>query len=150
MDPNLLNFLISFGSGLAANLSTESLKAAYQRVFAERPDLEHRIAHPTSGPDIQAALSEVAGMLEVLAGTGAITIDGGIISALRSATFNHQDGSLRIGNTRISAPHLNTGGTGSGTTVISGNTELKSAGTSIQIGHGASIVITGNAGIRQT
>lgn len=150
MDPNLLNFLISFSSGLAANLSTESLKAAYQHVFAVRPDLERRITHPTSGPDIQTALSEIAGVLEALAGTGIISINGGIINALRSATFNHQDGSVHIGNARIAAPVLNTGGTGSGTTVIGGNTELRSAGTSIQIGHGASIVITGNAGIKQT
>ena len=150
MDANLLNFLISFSSGLAANLSTDVLKNAYQSVFTARPDLERRITQPSSGTDLQAALGEVAGTLEALAGNGSISIDGAVLRALRSATFDHQDGSVRIGNARISAPLLTTGGTGRGTTTIGGNTELRSGGTSIQIGTGASIVMTGGAQIKQS
>jgi hypothetical protein len=150
VDANLLNFFISFSSGLAANLSTEALKAAYQSVFASRPDLERRLTQPNSAADIQAALGELAGALEVFAGNGSISINGSIINALRSATFDHQNGTVRIGNAQISAPLLTTGGTGRGTTTIGGNTELRSAGTSIQIGAGASIVMTGGAQIKQS
>ena len=151
MNTDLLNFLISFSSGLVANLSTEILKAAYKQVFELRPDLEQRITHPTSGPDMQAALSEVAGVLEALAGDGSISIDGGIIDALRSATFNHQDGLIHIGNTKITAPVLNTGGTGPpGKTVIDGDSELRSTGTTMKIGKGASIIMEGGARIKQT
>jgi hypothetical protein len=150
MDPNLVNFLINYCSGVATNLTTEALKAAYQRVFAARPDLEKRLSHPESAADTQAALGELAGNLEALAGDGSITMDGGVIKALRSVTLDHQDGTLRIGNTLVSAPLLTTGGTGRGSTTIGSNTELRSESTSLKTSPGASMVITGNARIKQS
>lgn len=149
MDANVLNFLIGLASGVSANALTAGTTAAFQRVLGQRPDLERRLRAPASPVDFQSALGELSGALEALAGTGAISIDSAIITALRSARFDHQHGTVHIGNTTISAPVLETGGTGSGQTTIGGNTELRSAGTSIQIGHGASIVISGNAGIKQ-
>lgn len=150
MDANVLNFLINFGAGVGANLSSATITTAAQKIFGARPDIERRLSQSSSPADFQAALGELAGVLEAFARTGAISINDAFISALRSAHFDHQSGTVTIGNTRVSAPVLQTGGSGSGQTVIGGNTELRSAGTSIQIGHGASIVITGNAGIRQT
>jgi len=150
MDANVLNFLISFGAGVGANLSSAAITAAAQKIFGARPDIERRLSQPASPAEFQAALGELAGVLEAFAGTGAISINGAFISALRSAHFDHQSGTVTIGNARVSAPVLHTGGTGQGRTFIGGNTELRSAGTSIQIGQGASIVITGNAGIKQT
>jgi hypothetical protein len=150
VDANVLNFLISFGSGVAANLSTAGLTSLFQKVFTSRPDLERRLASPASPADFEAALGDIAGVLDAFAGTGAISIDGALVQALRSAQFDHQAGTVSIGNAKVSAPILQTGGTGPGQTVIGGNTELRSAGTSIQVGQGASIVITGNAGIKQS
>ncbi len=150
MDANVLNFLVSFGSGVAANLSTAGLTSLFQKVFTSRPDLERRLASPASPADFEAALGDIAGVLDAFAGTGAISIDGALVQALRSAQFDHQAGTVSIGNAKVSAPILQTGGTGPGQTVIGGNTELRSAGTSIQVGQGASIVITGNAGIKQS
>ena len=149
MDANVLNFLIGLASGVSANALTAGATAAFQRVLGQRPDLERRLAAPSSADDFQKALGELSGVLEALAGTGAISIDGGIITALRSARFDHQHGTVHIGNATVSAPVLETGGTGTGRTTIGGNTDLRSSGTSIQIGHGASIVISGNAGIKQ-
>lgn len=149
MDANVLNFLIGLASGVSANAITTGAAVAFRRVLGERPDLERRLAAPASTTDFQGALGELSGVLDALAGTGAIAIDGAVITALRSARFDHQHGTVQIGNTVISAPVLETGGTGSGRTTIAGNTELRSGGTSIQIGNGASIVITGSAGIKQ-
>lgn len=150
MDANLLNFLISVSSGFAANMSSEGIKAAYQRVFSARPDLEQRIVSPASGSDVEAALGKVAGVLEAMAGIGSIDIEDGVLKALRSATFDHQNGVVRIGNSRIEAPVVTTGGTGTGETTISGNTEMRSKGTNVQVGDGATIRITENASIKQT
>ncbi|MFA6033130.1 MAG: hypothetical protein WC889_09550 [Myxococcota bacterium] len=150
MDPNVLNFLISFGASVGANISTAAIAAIAQKIFRSRPDIERRLSQPTSSQDFESALGELAGALEVFAGTGAISIDGAFVSALRLAHFDHQNGTVIIGNARVTAPVLLTGGSGSGQTVIGGNTELSSAGTKIQVGQTASIVITGNAGIKQT
>ena len=149
MDANVLNFLISFAAGVGANVTTATASAVFQKVFGSRPDLEKRLAQPSSPADLESALAEIGGVLEALAGSGSIAIDGALISALRSARFDHQDGRIHIGNATVSAPVLQTGGTGVGQTVIGGNTELRSAGTSIKVGQGAGIVISGNAGIKQ-
>jgi hypothetical protein len=150
MDANLLNFLISFGASVGANITSAAASDLFHRVIRKRPDLEQSLTHPKSPAEFERALGETAGVLEALAGSGSISIDGALIAALRSARFDHQNGQVRIGNALVYAPMLQTGGTGSGTTDIAGNTELRSAGTSIKVGGGASIKITGNAGIKQT
>ena len=147
---NVLNCLIGLGAGVSANITTATASGIFQKVFGARPDLERRLTQPSSPSDVEAALSEISGVLQALAGSGAIEIDGAFITALRSAHFDHQDGRIHIGNAVISGPYLQTGGAGSGQTVVSGNTELKSQGTSIKVSQGASIVITGNAGIKQS
>jgi hypothetical protein len=146
MDPNVLNFLLSFAAGIGANITT----ATFQKVLSAKPDIASRLTAPKSTDDVQAALADIAGVLEALAGSGMIAVDGAAIVAFRSARFDHEHGQIRIGNTVISAPTLQTGGTGSGQTTIGGNTMLKSQGTSINVGQGASITITGNAGIKQS
>ena len=149
MDPTLVSALVGFGTGIAANMTTAALSAVYQRAFAQRPDLEQRLSHPASQIDANAALGELAGVIEALAGSGTITVDGALVRALRSATFDHQHGTVRIANAVVSAPVLTTGGTGTGSTHIEGNTTLASAGTSIQVGAGCGIVMTGGASIKQ-
>ncbi len=150
MNQNVLDFLVSFATEIGVKVTTAAISAAFQKVFGSRPDLEKRLAQPTSPADFENALAEATGVLEALAGSGSISIDGALISALRAARFDHQNGSIRIGNTTISAPLLHTGGIGKGQTVIEGNTELRSKGTGIKVGKGAGIIIKGNAGIKQT
>lgn len=149
MDANLLNFLISFSSGLGANLTASAITSIYQKVFGSRPDLENRLTNPKSPEDFESALGEVAGVIEAQAGSGLISIDGSFISALKSARFDHQNGNISIGNSAIVAPFLHIGGTGpGGRTDIGGNTELRGGGAGISVGKGAGIVITGGAGIK--
>lgn len=149
MDANLLNFLISFSSGVGANLSTTAITSIYQKVFGSRPDLENKLTKPESLEDFESALGEVAGVIEALAGTGSISIDGSFINALRLARFDHQKGNISIGNSVIAAPFLHIGGSGvGGRSDIGGNTDLRGSGAGISVGKGASIVIRGNASIK--
>lgn len=150
MDANLLNFLISFSSGLAANLTTATIFSIYNKVFEQRPDLRDRLSNPRSPEDFKSILGEVAGVIETLAGNGLIDIDGSFIKALRSVRFDHQNGHVTIGNSSIIAPFLHIGGSElSGRTDIKGNTELRgSSGSGISVGKSGGIVITGNAGIK--
>ncbi len=85
------------------------------------------------------------------AGTGSIEIDNAIITAIRSATFNHSDGTVVINGTTIMAPILNIGGFGgaSGTTNINAP-DLRAKGSSIRGGKRTGIRIKGNAGIKMS
>ena len=149
MDPNLLNFLLSFGSGVAATATTDSLKAIYQKLFEKRPDLQQRLLEAGGGPGTAEAMAEIAGEIEAMAGYGAINIDGAIITAMRNATFDHQNGTVTIGKTKISAKILSIGSkSGSGRTDISGETTLKGGGSTVEVTKGAAIMLTGSATIK--
>src|SRR5690606_17939217 len=124
---DLLTVLLNLGTGVGANFATSGIKTALGSLFKDRPDLDRRISNPTSGEDLQSALSEVASQLQVLAASGSVQIDGAVITALSGARFDHNSGRIHIGNTTVSAARLQTGGTGPGQTVISGNTELRSS-----------------------
>lgn len=149
MSFDILSFLTTVLSGTSANLVSAAIVTPIEKLLYSKPNLKQNLTNPSSPEEFQSALNELAGELEILAGTGTISINKGDISSLKSARFDHQEGKIYIGNTQILAPIIKSGGTGHGQTTIEGNTELRSAGTSIQIGHGASIVITGNAEINQ-
>lgn len=150
MDPTAAAFLVHFGAAVGAHLTVDAAKTAYAKVVGRRPDLERKLQAPASPEEYQQALNDLGGELEALAGSGEISINMAVIEAVRMARFDHQDGKVHIGNSVVSAPVLITGGSGRGQTVISGGSELRSAGTGISVGQGASIVMTGNASIKQT
>ena len=151
MDPNTLNFLLSFASSVAATATTDGLKAAYQKLFEKRPDLEQRLISAGGGPGTAEAVAEIAGEIEALANTGMINIDGAVIDAMRSAKFDHQDGTVIIGKSKISASSLIIGSTsGTGRTTVGGNTSLRGGGSGVELGSGASIVMTGGASIKMS
>lgn len=150
VDEYTLHFFISFIAHISADITKEAATAIFKRIQAVRPDLLETLAKPTPPTDILAALGELAGVLEVFARNGEISIDGALITALRAAHFDHQNGQIRVGNTTVSAPVVQTGGSGSGLTILGSNTELHSKGTTIKIGQGASIIVAGNASIKQT
>ncbi len=149
MDTQLATILTQLAIGAGANLSSSAILAAINSIFNSNPEIETKLSNPSSKEEFESALSELAGNLELLAGSGEIAIDGVIIEVFKSANFDHQSGLITVGNTVVSAATIQTGGTGNGKTILGGNTQLKSQGTSIEIGGGASIIINGNASIRQ-
>ena len=150
MSFDILGFLTSAASGASANLVSAGLVAGIEKLLNSNPKLKQNLNNPSCPEEFQSALNELANKIEVLAGTGAISINKASLSALNSAQFNHQEGTILIENTEVQAPIIKSGGIGHGQTTIGYNTELRSAGTSIKTGYGASITITGNAQINQS
>lgn len=152
MDP----ITVSIITGLAVNYFSGYTQAAvndfFDKAFRLKPELEPKLKAAQSSEQLQQVLSEATGVIDANAATGKITVDGGLLDALRRIQFDHQHGTVTIGNSTVSSAVVITGGGASstGTTVIGGNTHLKSAGTGIQVGKGASITMTGGASIKQT
>lgn len=149
--PIIETILLGMAASGAYDLTKEGAKIAYQAVLSKRPDLIEAAESAAEAGDDQGLRTALTGAFEVLAGAGEVSIDGAVIEALRQATFDHQQGTVVIAGTQISAPVLVTGG-GSGAkgkTVIGGGTSLSSAGTKATLTGSASITLTGNAQIKQ-
>jgi hypothetical protein len=117
-----------------------------------RPQLETELQSATTPKEIEKVFQEAVGVIIAEANDGKIEIDGATMSALRGIKFDHQHGTVTIGDAVIAAETLITGGSAgaTGTTDIKGNTRLASKGTAIEVGKGAAIKITGGAKIKQT
>ena len=151
MDQVLSNFMVS----VLANVSTQILLPRFKEFFYQignrNPALKERMKNAATSHDVEEIFKESLGMVDIHAGHGSIVIDDAIVSALRKVRFDHEHGLVNISGTDIQAPEIVTGGTRttSGQTILGENTALRSAGTAIEIGSGAQIVITGDASIRQ-
>ena len=152
MDPITLSIVTGFASGILANFSTDAVKHLFTSAIAVNPHLEDNIRAAKTSADVEAIFKEAVGVIDAYADQGNITIDGGLLEAMRGIRFDHADGTVNIAGATIKSEVLVTGGgTGStGKTVIGGNTSMKSQGTSIEIGNGCSITMTGGASITQT
>lgn len=142
--------------GLAANaaydISKTALKAAMEWVSQKHPEYEAEAVAAVAAGDsarVEKVFEAAVGVLLVNAANGSVNIDGATITALRGIKFNHEHGTVTMGDTTVRSDVLVTGGSvgATGTTNVLGNTALQSRGTSIEIGNGASIVITGDAQI---
>lgn len=152
MDNCTSEFLYSLLSNVAGGLSTQAITTLIKKLISRNPKLQN-ISYPTSSIDeLIETLDEIKHTLEVLANEGEIEINQAIIIALKKAKFDHNNGTIFIANTEISSPTIQIGGSQAckGNTTISGNTELRTSGTSIKLSGGATITITGNASIKQT
>ena len=152
MDPIATSIVTSLAVNYFSGYTQSAVNNFFDKAFQLRPDLEPKLKAAQSSEQLQQVLSEATGAIDANAAKGAITVDGGLLDAIRQIRFDHQHGTVTIGNSTISSAVVITGGgAGSiGTTVIGGNTHLKSAGTGIQVGQGAFIKIVGDANIKQT
>ena len=108
--------------------------------------------YKSNSKDVELVFKEAIGVIDANADKGNITVDGGLLEALRGIRFDHAHGTVNISNTEVKSEVLVTGGSASstGTTTIKDNTILKTKGTSISVGNGCSITMTGGATITQT
>jgi hypothetical protein len=152
MDPITLSIITGIASGILANFSTDAVKHLFTSAIAVKPELETKIKAVKTSADVEAIFKEAVGVIDAYADQGNITIDGGLLEALRGIRFDHAHGTVKIAGTTIKSEVLVTGGSAgsSGQTVIGGNTSMKSKGTSIELGEGCSITMTGGASITQT
>ena len=152
MDPITTSIVTGIASGILANFSTDAVKQLFSVAFSAKPELENKLKAAKSTTDIESIFQEAVGVIDANADQGEITIDGGLLEALRGIRFDHAHGKVNIAGTTVSSQVLVTGGAAgsTGQTVIGENTEMKSQGTSIQLGKGCSIVMTGGSSIKQT
>lgn len=152
MDAATAAALTNIACGVLANFSTEAVKSFFGKAIGLKPSLAQTIQQARTSKDIELVFKEAVGVIDASAGTGSINIDRALLEAIRGIRFDHEHGVVHISGSTIKAPVLVTGGgvTATGQTTIGGNTMLKSGGTSISVGSGCSIVITGGAKIIQS
>ena len=150
MDPVTAGIVSGLATSYFANFTTPVVRRFFQEAFSLRPQLEQKVRQAHSPADFESIFREATGVIDAAAGSGSIRVDSAFLSALRGIRFDHQNGTVSIAGCTVTAPVLQTGGTGTGQTTVGGGTSLASQGTRIDIGHGASIVISGNASIKQT
>lgn len=147
--------LESFLVGLAANavygVTAQSARTLLAWLRQNKPDVVDAVDAAAAHSDDEALKKALLGTIEILANNGQIIVSGADMEALRAAKIDHEQGLIVIGQTRITAPSLVTGGGAgaTGQTIIGGDTVLRSQGTQVSVRAGASITITGNASIKQ-
>ncbi len=121
----------------------------FKRAFQNNPKLENDLKAAKTPADFERIFQEAIGVIDALAGSGSIEIDNNSLEALRGIRFNHQNGKVAIVSSTLSAPLLQTGGTGSGQTEII-DSILKSQGTKITVPKCGKIKISGDSQIFQS
>lgn len=150
MEDKIGEVISEIASTYLSKFSSESVNRFFDYVLIKKPDFRETLLNAKTSHDVEAIFNDAIGILNVTAESGSITIDNALINAIRSASFNHAQGTVTIAESTIYAPRLVTGGGygATGTTTISG-TNLKSRGTEIKMGKNTSIRFSGNARIEQ-
>ena len=132
------------------NYPIESVTKLFDSLINLKTSFKESLLKTSTPQDVENLFHEASGILSVYAGTGSVSIDNALISAIKTAAFDHAHGTVVIDDSVVSAPKLVTGGGdgATGTTTIRGST-LKSSGTSIRMGKNASIRMSGGASITQ-
>jgi hypothetical protein len=151
----LEHFALALAAHATFDISRAALVGAFRHVVHRRPDLENvaKAAAATGNPQqVERVFAEAVGVIIAEADGGTLSIDGATLAALKGIRFDHQHGRVAIGDSVLLANVLVTGGSlgATGETEITGNTSLRSRGTKVEVGRGASIVMTGGASMKQT
>jgi len=149
-------FLETFLAGLAVRGVYDATKGgaeiAYKKLKEEKPNIVEALSDDSVLDNDENRNKYIKSIMEFLSGYGIIDIDGAEINSLSNTTFNHETGEINISGTIVNAKSIITGGgNGStGKTTIKENSQFNTNGTSIKVGTGCSIKISGNAQIRQS
>ncbi|NGX32151.1 MAG: hypothetical protein K1060chlam4_00192 [Candidatus Anoxychlamydiales bacterium] len=120
----------------------------FKKAFQKKPKLENDLKAAKTSVDFERVFQETIGVIDAVAGSGVIEVDRSSLDALRNIRFDHQNGKVVIASSTLSAPLLQTGGSGQGQTDIVDST-LTSQGTKITIPCKAKITIKGDAQLKQ-
>jgi len=149
-------FIETFLAGLAVRGAYDATKggsiAAYKKLKEDHSNIVDALSNDDFVENDTERNKYVENAIKILAGCGIINLSGGNISALGNTTFNHETGDITIGGTYVKAQSITTGGENgsNGTTLIKDGAELRTNGTSIRVGSGCEIRISGNAKIIQS
>ena len=144
------HYLLALAAHASVDLAKSGLSAAIRHVAKKRLDLEAAAVQAQAQNNASLAeriFEEAVGVIIAEAAAGKIEVDKAAITALKGVKFDHQHGRIQIQDSTVAAEVLVTGGSpgATGETNIGGNTSLRSKGTAIDVGKGASIKITGGA-----
>ena len=151
----LEHFFVAMAAHATVDISKEALKRVFDFVATRRPDLAQAAGKAEASGnlgDIEKVFRDALGVIVAEASNGQLKVDAAVLEALNGIKFDHQHGEVLIAGARISSKVLVTGGGAgaTGKTMIGGNTSMRSQGTSIEVGSGASITMTGGATIKQS
>jgi len=148
-EEQLGQIIAEIASKYLSDFRTESLKEFFDGIIRLKPEIKETILNTKDPKDVESLFDEISGILNAQAGTGSISVDNAIITAIQTAVFDHDQGTVQINNTIVTAPKLITGGNANATgeTTIKDST-LQSKGTKIT-GKGFQIKMTGGARIVQ-
>lgn len=151
MDPITTSILTSLGSGILTNFSTDIIRNFFSSVFTLNPELEDELVNAKTYTDIEEVFRKAVGVIDANAHNSTINVNGAFLTAIKGIRFNHADGTVTIQGTEMRVPIIVTGGSSGskGETLLGEKTTLRSQGTSIEIGKGCSIQISGDARIEQ-
>jgi hypothetical protein len=145
----ITEIILGLATNYLANYTQKDVEDIFRKAIGLKPKIKDELLAAKTNQDIEKIFKDAVGVIDAQAGSGDIAVNQNVLTAIRGIRFDHQNGTVTISGSTIKAPVLQTGGSGNGQTTITG-TNLKSAGTEIQLGAGASIVMTGNAKITQT
>lgn len=152
MGPVSTSIVTSIAVNYFTGFTEPLVRKFFATAFQYNPELESRLIESKTSRDIEAVFQEAIDVIDLKANQGEIEIFGGLVQAIKGVRFDHVDGLVHINGTTIASDIIVTGGSvnSTGTTLIQEGSQLKTQGTSISVGNGCSIRITGNAQIRQT
>jgi hypothetical protein len=152
MDPIVTSIITSVAANYFTQYSYPVVENFFKTAFKHKPELQEKLVTASTPVDIEAVFAEAVDVIDANADQGELAAVNLILEAARGIRFDHSSGTVSISGTTISAPIIVTGGSNgaSGQTSITGGTTMKTRGTSISVGKGASITMTGGASIKQT
>lgn len=152
MDILTVQILTSLATSYFTAFTSDVVKNFFTTAIRLKPSLEKDLQNATTSEALEAVFAEATGVIDANASSGAIAVDGALLEAVRGIRFDHSHGKVTIRESTLAAAVVITGGSAcsSGQTIIGGQTELRSKGTSIKVGRGASMKISGGARIKQT
>ena len=143
IDPFIMSVLANYVSALSLPVVQEIFNTA----FKIEPSIASDFKNIKSISDFEDVFRKAVGVIDATAGTGTILIDKSFLEAMNGIKIDHENGKVNISGSKLNAPKLQVGGTGSGNTEITGSV-LRGGGASVNVGSGAQIKISGGAQIR--
>lgn len=133
--------------GLGINASYDVIKKLAALLLKDQP-FRKRLETVTTLEEAESLVRQKLYGIYLEAKNGNAVIDGATISAAGEFFATHQNGCLDIQHSNIQTDGAIIRGTGAGRSSIHDEVSISvRGGSSIQLGQGASMILTGNAGI---
>ena len=152
LTPTTLAIVTSLGTNYFTHFTADKVQQFFATAFKLKPSLEKDLLNAKTSIEIEKIFKEATGVIDANAGSGILNIDKALLEAVRGIRLDHAHGQVVMNNTTLKSQVIQTGGSeySTGTTNLLGGTTLKTDGTEISIGHGASITLSGGAKITQS